>query len=143
MQKHEEEEIKSGLREEHAIFVDVGAQEQSKKASPQLLQLDFNFSSLNDYLGNIIHVINQHAKIVNSVQRDVRARMTQRQVTELMTMLCNSLPDRFHPEMPSKRSSRTPVLSEETERLMATLRALGSKTSACLTQHRLVRIRAD
>ena len=58
MQHYEEEDVRASLLEENAIFVDINMRDKSKRENSQLLQLDFNFASLNEYLRNIIHVIN-------------------------------------------------------------------------------------
>lgn len=68
-----------------------------------------NFSSLNDYLNNIIKVINQHAKLLNTLNQEIQVRTTEKAVGEMFTLISSGLPydtlQRKIGGLPSRRTS--------------------------------------
>ena len=58
----------------------------------QLVKFNMNFTQLNDYLNNIIKVINQHAKILHNLNKEVQIRTTEKQIGEIFSVISAGLP---------------------------------------------------
>jgi len=49
-------------------------------------------SHLSDYMNNIIHVVNQHAKLLDDIATELACRPKQNQVGELFALLAQGFP---------------------------------------------------
>ena len=56
------------------------------------MKLNMNYSQLNEYLNNIIKVVNQHAKLLQTLNHEVQHRTTEKQLGELFNLIANGLP---------------------------------------------------
>ena len=51
-----------------------------------------NVSQLNDYLRKIIKVVNQHAKLIHTLNDEIQHRTTENQMGELFNLIAAGLP---------------------------------------------------
>lgn len=58
----------------------------------QLMHLNFDFTSLHEFLNNSRFVLNQHAKILNSLRKDVVMRCFIRDISNAFDAMARSYP---------------------------------------------------
>ena len=51
--------------------------------SEPLVRFNMDITQLKDYLDNIIQVVNQHAKLLKILNKEVMARTTEKQMADL------------------------------------------------------------
>ena len=56
------------------------------------MKFNVSFTQLNEYLNNIIKVINQHAKLLETLNKEIQVRTTEKQVGEIFTLIATGLP---------------------------------------------------
>lgn len=59
-----------------------------------LVSLNMNMQQLNEYLQGIIKVVNQHAKLLQNVNKELAARTTENQIGEIFEMLARGIPNK-------------------------------------------------
>lgn len=52
--------------------------QHTKLFNAPLVQFNMDLSTLKDYLDNMIQVINQHAKLLKTLNREIMARTTEK-----------------------------------------------------------------
>lgn len=52
--------------------------QHAKLLNAPLVQFNMDLSTLKDYLDNMIQVINQHAKLLKTLNREIMARTTEK-----------------------------------------------------------------
>ena len=52
--------------------------QHAKLLNAPLVQFNMDLTSLKDYLDNMIQVINQHAKLLKTLNREIMARTTEK-----------------------------------------------------------------
>lgn len=65
----------------------------SKKASNEpLVMFNMNLSHLKEYMDNIIQVVNQHARLLHTLNSEVQVRTSEKQMGDLFQLICAGLP---------------------------------------------------
>jgi hypothetical protein len=62
------------------------------KSSKELIAADINMSQLSDFMNKIIAVINQHAKLLDTVSYELGIRPLKADVGEMFHILSHSFP---------------------------------------------------
>ena len=64
-----------------------------RKEDPNaLISCDVNMQNLTGYMNNIIQVVNQHAKLLDSVSTELKIRPLKTEVGEMFSLLSHSYP---------------------------------------------------
>ena len=58
----------------------------------KLINLDFNFTSLHEFLNNARWVMNQHAKVLNSLRKDIINRWLHNDLTTFFNLIYRGYP---------------------------------------------------
>jgi len=83
----------------------------------ELVKFNVSFTQLNDYLNNIIKVVNQHAKLLDTLNKEVQLRTTEKQVGEIFTLVATGLPydmlvKKLGGQAPARRGSVMKLLGD-------------------------------
>ena len=62
------------------------------KLKSKLINLDFDFTSLHEFLGTSRHVMNQHASLLNSLREDIIKRWSDKEVANFFVGMSRSYP---------------------------------------------------
>lgn len=76
------------MSDEHAAG---GGDIKNLKELP-LVRFNMDLSQLKDYLDNIIKVVNQHAKLLHTLNREMMVRTTEKQMADLFILISAGLP---------------------------------------------------
>lgn len=66
--------------------------DEEQEDEDELVKFDIKFEQLNEYLNNIIKVVNQHAKLLDTLNKEVQFRTTESQIGEMFTLISTGLP---------------------------------------------------
>jgi hypothetical protein len=58
----------------------------------KLVNLDFDFTSLHEFLNNTRFVLNQHAKVLNDLRKDIITRCPQNDLSNFFVWMARSYP---------------------------------------------------
>ncbi len=81
--------------------------------SEPLVSLNMNMNQLNEYLQGIIKVVNQHAKVLQNVNKELSLRTTESQIGEIFQMLA-----KVQGKQKSEKDSESNQLQQELEEFL-------------------------
>ncbi|CDW88654.1 UNKNOWN [Stylonychia lemnae] len=67
-------------------------EQEDEEEEEELVKFNMNFTQLNEYLNNMIKVINQHAKLLNTLNKEIQVRTTEQQIGDIFTLISTGLP---------------------------------------------------
>eukprot|EP00347_Sterkiella_histriomuscorum_P017595 403348737 len=120
--------------------LDNDQNEEDEEEEEELVKFNMNFTQLNDYLNNIIKVINQHAKLLNTLNNEIQLRTTEGQIGEIFSLIATGLPydqliKKLGGQAPGRRGSVMKLLGDATllpagisimgDRLTSSVQSLG------------------